>query len=355
VAAFWRPLGYASVMTLPTRMTLLCAALVLLSACSQPGTTAPSTAVSPTAVSPSVAPSGSGASAECTTTPPPQGTPEGWDVGSQRPSVFPQVINPPGSITCGPTRLMFSFLNDQNVPVASPDRNVAVKVFDLGADAAAPVAEGNASFIWAIEPSVGVYVIDLDLPTAGSYGVEFTTSVGGGSAEVIRSTFDVQEETPLIGVGDKAPPSETPTLDDVGGDVSRLSTDPAPIAAFYETSIAEAVADKKPFVVAFATPKFCVSQQCGPTLDRLKPIAARHPGVTVINVEPYQLEFKDGQLQPVLSGDPPQLTPAAVTTEWGLQTEPWVFVVDSEGTVTASFMLIFGDEELEAALGAVEG
>jgi hypothetical protein len=342
-------------MTHPIRVTLLCAALVLLSACSQPGTTAPPTAVAPTAGSPSAAPSGSGTGVECTTTTPPQGTAEGWDVGSQRPSVFPQVINPPGSITCGPTRLMFSFLNDQNVPVAAPDRSVAVKVFDLGADPGTPVAEGAATFIWAIEPQVGVYVIDLELPTAGSYGVEFTTAVGGSSAEVIRSMFDVQEESPLIRVGDKAPASDTPTLDDVGGDVAQLSTDPAPVAAFYETSIAEAIAAKTPFVVAFATPKFCVSQQCGPTLDRLKPIAARHPGVTVINVEPYQLEFKDGQLQPVLSGEPPQLTPAAVTTEWGLQTEPWVFVVNREGVVTDSFMLIFSDEELEAALAAVEG
>ena len=106
--------------------------------------------------------------------------------------------------------------------------------------------------------------------------------------------------------------------------------------------------------MAFATPKFCQSQQCGPTLDRLKPIAAAHPDVTFINVEPYQLEVVDGQLQPVLTGDPAQLTPAASTDEWGLLSEPWVFVVDRDGIVTASFMLIFSDEELEAAVSAVE-
>ena len=37
-------------------------------------------------------------------------------------------------------------------------------------------------------------------------------------------------------------------------------------------------------------PKFCTSQQCGPTLDQFKPIAAANPDVTFINVEPYQLE-----------------------------------------------------------------
>ena len=344
-AAFRRSLGYASLMTRISRAVLLCAALVL-AACSQPGSTGVPSAPA------SLAPSGSGATADCPTTPTPQGTPEGWDVGSQRPSVFPQVINPAGTITCGPTRLMFSFLDDQNVPVAAPDRSVAVKVFDLGADPVTPVAENDATFIWAIEPQVGVYVVDLDLPTAGSYGIEFTTAAAGGSPEVIKSLFDVQPSADVVAVGDSAPASDTPTLADVGGDVARISTDPAPVAAFYETSIAEAVADKKPFVVAFATPKFCVTKQCGPTLDRLKPIAARHPGVTVINVEPYELEFKEGSLQPVLTGD--RLTPTAATTEWGLPTEPWVFVVDREGVVTASFMLIFSDEELEAALSAVE-
>lgn len=339
-------------MTHVIRAALLCTALALLAACSRPGVTSPSTPASPGA-SASIAPSGSG-TADCPLTPAPGGTPEGWDVGSQRPSVFPQVINPAGTITCGPTRLMFSFLDDRNVPVASPDRIVAVKVFDVGADAATPVDEGDATFIWAIEPRVGVYVVDLAMPTAGGYGIEFTTSTGGGAHEVIRSLFDVQPSSALVGVGDKAPASDTPTLTDVGGDVSQLSTDPDPVPAFYETSIAAALAAKEPFVVAFATPKFCVSQQCGPTLDRLKPIAARHPGVTVINVEPYQLEFTDGQLQPVLTGEPARLTPAASTTEWGLPTEPWVFVVDREGIVTDSFMLIFSEEELEAALTAVE-
>jgi hypothetical protein len=247
---------------------------------------------------------------------------------------------------------MFSFLDAQNAPVAAPDRSVEVKLFDIGADASTAVAEGPATFIWAIEPRVGVYVIDVDLPTAGSYGVEFTTASGGGAPEVIRTIVDVQPASTVIAVGDEAPRSDTPTLDDVGGDVSLISTDADPVPSFYATSIAEAVAANKPFVVAFATPKFCASQQCGPTLDRLKPIAARHPGVTVINVEPYQLQEVDGQLQPVLTND--QLTPAAATTEWRLPSEPWVFVVDRDGVVTASFMLIFSDEELEAAITAVE-
>jgi hypothetical protein len=157
-----------------------------------------------------------------------------------------------------------------------------------------------------------------------------------------------------VTVGDQAPASDTPTLDDVDGDVARISTDDEPVEAFYETSVADALAAGTPFVLAFATPKFCATAQCGPTLDRLKPIAAAHPEMTFINVEPYELELVDGQLQPVLSGEPAGLTPTSATTEWRLPAEPWIFVVDGDGVVTASLMLIFGEEELEAAIAAVE-
>jgi hypothetical protein len=317
------------------------------------GCTAPTGGTGSAAAS-SEAPSSSAAAGTCPTTPAPQGIPEGWDVASQKPSVYPQIINPGGTIACGANRLVFSLLDAQNVPIAKPDRTVDAQLFDLGADPKKPFAQGTARFIWAIEPSVGVYVLDLDFKTAGTYGIEFKTAAPGEPAETIRTGFDVQPTSSVITVGDKAPASDTPTLADVGGEVAKISSDPSPDEAFYKTSIADAIAAKKPFVVAFATPKFCVSKQCGPTLDRLKPIAARHPNVTFINVEPYELTFADGQLQPVLTGDPPNLTPTAVTDEWRLPTEPWVFVVDKNGIVSASFMLIFSDDEIEAALKAVE-
>ena len=113
-----------------------------------------------------------------------------------------------------------------------------------------------------------------------------------------------------------------------------------------------ALADRKPFVLVFATPKFCASGQCGPTLERIKPFKATYPSVTFINVEPFELRLESGQLQPVLTGG--QLTPARPSIEWGLLSEPWVFVVNRDGVVTASLGLIFGETELATALDAVK-
>lgn len=272
--------------------------------------------------------------------------------GEQRPTVYPQIIDPGGTISCGPNRLMFSFLDASSVPVAAPDRSVTVNLFDLGGDPETAVATAEAEFIWAIEDEVGVYIANIDLPTAGLWGAEFVTAVADAAPEVIRVPFDVRATRSVVGVGDPAPSVDTPTLTDVGGDLARLSTDDEPVEAFYATSIADALTAGEPFVVAFATPKFCATAQCGPTLDRIKPIAAAHPDVTFINVEPYQLEYVDDQLQPVVTDG--RLTPAGATDAWRLPSEPWVFVVDRDGIVRGSFMLIFGDDELDAAVRAVE-
>jgi hypothetical protein len=40
-------------------------------------------------------------------------------------------------------------------------------------------------------------------------------------------------------------------------------------------------------------------------------------------------------------------------SEWGLTSEPWVFVVDSAGNVSAKFEIFLSEDELRAALDAV--
>ena len=169
----------------------------------------------------------------------------------------------------------------------------------------------------------------------------------------MRLTFDVQPSSGVVKVGDKAPATKTPTLADAGGDAARISTDPMPDPALYQTSVDQALAAHKPFVVVFATPKFCTTAQCGPTLARIKPFVARYPGVAFIHVEPYKLKLDGGTLKADLDSAG-ALQQTDVTAAWGLLSEPWVFVVDKDGIVRASYELIFSDAELTAALDAVK-
>jgi hypothetical protein len=195
-------------------------------------------------------------------------------------------------------------------------------------------------------------VTTVTLPKAGDYVARFTTAAANQSPETVDVDMQVLDHPPGIGVGDKAPASKTLTLKDVGGDLKAISSDRSPVERFYMTSVADAVAAKKPFVLAFATPAFCQSQQCGPTLDHVKNVAAKYPDLTFINVEPYQLALKAGVLQPVLSSDN-QLQPVQAVTDWGIVSEPWIFVVDKDGIVRASFEGILAEDELSAAIDAV--
>ncbi len=324
--------------------TLVALVAVVAAAC---GTAAGSP--SPTAGLPSPGASG------CAAAPSPPDNLEGWtEIPSA--SVYPVLVNSGGSLTCGDNRLLLTLVDAQNQQVAAPDRTASIAIYDLGRDSTTPTQRADATFVWGIQDVRGYYTANVEFPEAGDWGAEVTTTVGAGAPETIRMRFQVATSTPVVRVGDAAPASDTPTAADVGGDLAMLSSDQDPDPAFYTTSVKEALAAGDPFVLVFATPKFCVSAQCGPTLDRVKPLAARFPTVTFINVEPYVLEYKDGSLQPVLdtSVDPPQLTPTQATTDWGLLSEPWVFVVDRDGIVSASFEGVVGTDELAAAIDAVK-
>jgi hypothetical protein len=318
-----RRLPHRSAVT-PLRAVTLAAALALLAACSPGGTT-------PTAGGPGASPGASGSAAA-------------------GPTVIPVVI---GSHEVGPARFVFSFVDDANLPAAAPDRTATVAFVPPGqADPGEPVP---SEFVWAIEGERGMYIAQTDFPTPGEWKAVFTTSAPDAPEEAIGVAFDVQEELPVVDVGAPAPASDTPTAADVGGDLSRISTDEDPNPAFYELSVADALAEGTPFVLVFATPAFCQSAQCGPTLDRVKAAADAAPDdVAFINVEPYQLEYVEGRLQPALDAND-LLQPVASVNEWGILSEPWIFAVDGEGIVRGSYEGLATDAELAAAFEAISG
>jgi hypothetical protein len=277
----------------------------------------------------------------------------GWGPPATAPQVIPVLINSPGELVCGSNRVLFTMVDPPGRPLGAPDRTASVAIYDLGRDTSKPISTQDGTFVWAIEGSVGIYVLNTTFPDAGRYGAEFTTAAAGGAPVTVRLTFDVQPTSPVIKVGDKAPASKTPTLADVGGDATKISTDATPDPALYTTSVDRAIADHKPLVVIFATPKFCKSAQCGPTLERIKPFIAKYPSVTFVNVEPYKLKLVDGTLAADLSASG-ELQTTAVTDEWHLFSEPTVYVIDRTGTVTANFELIFSDAELTTALDAIK-
>ncbi len=297
-------------------------------------------------------PDGSSAGA-CAAAPAPPANLSGWSSAQQAPTVLPVIVNSARTLTCGENRILLTFFDANNRPIAAPDRSVTLTLYDLGRDPVTPVEKVDGRFVWGIENERGYFVANATFSEAGIWGAEVVTAVGSGTPETIRMTFEVATSSPVIRVGDKAPASDTPTAASVGGDLARLSTDANPDPALYRTSVKEAVGSHQPFVLIFATPKFCTSAQCGPTLDRVKPLAADFPTVAFIHVEPYLLTFQNGALQPVLDAQS-NLQIVQAVADYGLLSEPWVFVVDRTGTVTASFEGVVATDEIRAAADAVK-
>ena len=265
------------------------------------------------------------------------------------PNILPIFVS--SEILAGQNRFLFSLTDRANQVIAAPDVPVALEFYDVAADPEKVVFTADARFLWAIEGERGLYVATIEFPNAGRWGVRLTATFPDGRSEQVRADFDVAAtgSTPVI--GGAAMPFDTPTASDVGGDLAKVSTDLAPNPAFYARSIADAVAGKVPFVLAFATPAFCQSALCGPMLETVKTLSGAYPTLTFINVEPYKMAFSDGRLQPELADG--QLQAAAWTDAWGLRTEPWIFVVDAAGRVTAKFEAVVAEDELRAAFDAV--
>jgi hypothetical protein len=251
----------------------------------------------------------------------------------------------------GDNRIVFGLLDPAGTKeVSGPDRTLSIAYHGPSGQS---VPAAKQTFIWAIEGVRGVYVGQAAFAAAGKWTADFTSQAPGSPAATVTFSFDVLDRSPVVSPGDPAPSIDTPTLADVGGDLTRISTDAKPEKRFYETSEADALAAHKPFVLAFATPKFCKTATCGPTLDKLKPVAAAHPELTFINVEPYELTYENGGLQAKLDAQN-QLIPVPATDAFKLTSEPYVFVVGADGKVSAAFELVFSPEEIEAAIKAVK-
>jgi hypothetical protein len=236
------------------------------------------------------------------------------------------------NLAVGTERVLITITDDQGRRLPSPEISVTLEFWFDGRESQRQSAEGI--FMWAIPNVNGLYRATVELDVAGTWMVQVTPA-GGESLEPTAVTVYDEPVTPAI--GQPAPRSDTLTSAD--GPLDEISTDPEPDPSFYELTIAEAVTSGRPSVITFATPRFCTTAVCGPTLELMRTLAPRFPTVNFLHVEVF-----------TNINDPDNLSLAPAVEEWGLPTEPWVFVVDAEGIVIARFEGLVAEEELAALL-----
>ena len=257
----------------------------------------------------------------------------GEDVNS-----FGFMASSPGSIGTGEQRILIGVRDlVTNEMLASPDvKPTAVLRDAIGS----PVGQYEAEFIWAIPDVTGLYAFYVDIPGPATYQLDIDA---GPLGELTPIGFVAAEDPLQVTSGDAAPASESRTLDD--DVIENLTTDPDPDPSMYEMSVAEAVASG-PSVIVFATPAWCTSQTCGPMLDQVKAVKDDFPALNYVHVEIYENIHVTDRLDLVV------VEPVA---EWGLPSEPWLYVTDAAGTVIASFEGALSDEELNRALERAAG
>jgi hypothetical protein len=191
--------------------------------------------------------------------------------------------------------------------------------------------------------STHIYVAHIHLPKPGTY---WYVAEPDGGRENVHAVGQVQvlAHDSVPGIGDPVPDSQTPTLASVRGNASKVTTRVPPDLSLLRYSVAGSLRAGVPFVVTFATPKYCTSRTCGPVVDVVADVAHRFEGrrVRFIHVEVY-------------ADNDPAKGYNRWMREWHLQTEPWTFVVNARGRVAERFQGTVSVNELEEAVQAVMG
>ncbi len=188
-------------------------------------------------------------------------------------------------------------------------------------------------------PDRGVYVTRSDFDEAGDWGVAVQITRPNAEPSELRVSFQVKPKSETPAIGSVVPASRTLTGTNPA-EIEKFSSARPPDPALYQVSIADALGQRKPFAVLFATPGFCTSRTCGPSLDVLQALQQQYGDrANFIHVEIYQ------------NGQPPDVVP--VVKEWGLPSEPWLFVVDADGRVADKFEGSITVDEVGPAVAAV--
>ena len=247
--------------------------------------------------------------------------------------------------TVGRNRLAFGVIDDQGQAVYGPS---AVYV------APKPGARARGPFVAPADvlltqpryrskqaateqdPFAAIYAAQVPFTKAGPWSVLVVTRTGG-RAVAAPAQVDVSTPAadPIPRVGERAPRVHTDTLATAKGDVSRIDTR-LPPSDMHE-DFADVVG-RKPVALLFATPALCASRVCGPVTDLALQTRARYGDrMAFIHQEVYaDNDPRKGLREPLRT--------------FRLRTEPWLFVVDRSGRITARLEGSFGMRAFERAV-----
>jgi hypothetical protein len=176
----------------------------------------------------------------------------------------------------------------------------------------------------------GIYISEATLDEEGIW--EGLIDIEGSEVSLPFEVMPVASPIP----GATVPNAPSPTPSDALGVDPICTRDPE--CPLHDTSLTQLVGTGQPMAVMFATPARCQTQYCGPVLDLLLDVLdeGNHDDIPAVHVEIYR-----------------SLTGAALVPtveDWRLQSEPWLFGLDGDGTVVERLDGAFDRSEIRNLL-----
>jgi hypothetical protein len=191
------------------------------------------------------------------------------------------------------------------------------------------------------DAATAVYTTDVDFPSNGEWRVAALIKEGDETVATLLPSATVGQFKSIPKVGEKAPLIHTPTPEDVGGDLAKITTRIPP-----DTQNRVDYADvlgKEPILLLFATPQFCQSRVCGPVVDVAEQVKQQYGDkAAFIHMEIYNDNDPSKGVRPQVRA-------------FHLPSEPWLFAIDRHGRIRAVVEGAFGVERLTKVVKEVTG
>jgi hypothetical protein len=195
----------------------------------------------------------------------------------------------------------------------------------------------------------GVYQLEhVTFPSAGVWtaSLSFTSN---GEPQTLSTQFGVSDKPALPGPGEKALDTTNLTMADAEVDPQAIDSRAqggakVPDPELHQDTISGALAAHRPILALFSTPVYCQSEFCGPSTDALEQLAKKGPpDAAYIHVEIYE-DYANNKVN-------------AAAKQWLLRngdlTEPWLFLIGSDGKIVDRWSPLFDVHEVQAELDRV--
>ena len=274
-----------------------------------------------------------------------QGSVASYDlaVGPPERFMFGMFNEAKGPIGYGTAAFTFFFLGEKDAS-GTPQAGPTATGTYLPLPGSPPPPGDTSKPVYLPTDQRGVYAADVAFDKPGFWGVSAVVDLAG--RQEVQTPFKVLPEHEVPAVGDPAPATQNLTMSSPGAPPeaidSRASANaPPPDAELHQTTVAQALAEKRPVLLVVSTPTYCVSLFCGPITDMIAELAETYGDrARFIHIEVWK-DYKAKQLNDAAK-------------EWIARgtniNEPWVFLIGADGKVAARFDNIVSQADLEPLL-----